>query len=214
MASKRSNTASVRFSDTHEGAHLLGHDPSPDDGLLLHFSRLILYVMLLLLKIFPVIEGKLADCYFLAALSVVSEDPERIRRLFITQTTSEACMYTVRFIVDGIWRSITVDDHLPFLVGFVCPSRASNFFAQNGRPAFGRSKNPNELLWVPLIEKAYAKLYGSYRAIIGGNTSEALRDLTADFVEDYNLEVPYNLCPFPRSQHLIGRSRAKEDSDG
>ena len=198
MASKRSNTASVRFSDTHEGAHLFGHDPSPDDGLLLHFSRLILYVMLLLLKIFPVIEGKLADCYFLAALSVVSEDPERIRRLFI---------------VDGTWRSITVDDHLPFLVGFVCPSRASNFFAHNGRPAFGRSKNPNEL-WVPLIEKAYAKLYGSYRAIIGGNTSEALRDLPADFVEDYNLEVPYNLCPFPRSQHLIGRSRAKEDSDG
>jgi len=40
---------------------------------------------------------------------------------------------------------------------------------------------------VVLLEKAYAKLYGSYAAICGGNVSEALRDLTGDPVRDFNL---------------------------
>lgn len=32
--------------------------------------------------------------------------------------------------------------------------------------------------WVPIIEKAYAKLYGCYAHIVGGQTREAVEDLT------------------------------------
>jgi hypothetical protein len=32
--------------------------------------------------------------------------------------------------------------------------------------------------WVPLIEKAYAKLYGCYAHTEGGHTCEAIEDLT------------------------------------
>ncbi len=32
--------------------------------------------------------------------------------------------------------------------------------------------------WVPLIEKAYAKLHGNYSHLIGGHECEALEDLT------------------------------------
>ncbi len=33
-------------------------------------------------------------------------------------------------------------------------------------------------MWVPILEKAYAKAYGSYKAIEAGNIDEAMRDLT------------------------------------
>ena len=33
-------------------------------------------------------------------------------------------------------------------------------------------------MWVPILEKAYAKAYGSYYALEAGNIDEAIRDLT------------------------------------
>ena len=65
--------------------------------------------------------------------------------------------------VNGEWRNIVVDDNFPCL-------------SEKQGPAFSRA-NGNEL-WVLLIEKAYAKIYGSYEIIEGGNPVIALRDLT------------------------------------
>ena len=42
---------------------------------------------------------------------------------------------------------------------------------------FARSGTEGET-WVPLIEKAYAKLHGSYESLDGGFSSEAVEDLT------------------------------------
>jgi calpain-15 len=40
------------------------------------------------------------------------------------------------------------------------------------------SKAHGDELWVLLMEKAYAKIYGSYATIEGGDPAHALRDLT------------------------------------
>ena len=52
---------------------------------------------------------------------------------------------------------------------------------------FGRNTK-GKGIWVPLLEKAYAKVYNSYGAITGGDIGEALRDLTGSPVFSWRLD--------------------------
>ena len=67
----------------------------------------------------------------------------------------------------GEWIDIYIDDKLPK------KKRAS-------------CSDTNEW-WVPLIEKAYAKFYGSYAQINGGNPCWAMTDLTGGISGKYSL---------------------------
>lgn len=55
-----------------------------------------------------------------------------------------------------------------------------------GKPAFAKSRKRNEL-WVSILEKAYAKLHGSYEALEGGVVQDALVDLTGGAGEEIDL---------------------------
>jgi Calpain family cysteine protease len=55
---------------------------------------------------------------------------------------------------------------------------------------FARSGTEGET-WVPLIEKAYAKLHGDYESLSGGFPSEAVEDLTGYVVRIFFPFVPY-----------------------
>lgn len=106
-------------------------------------------------------QGLLGDCYFLCSLSSLAERPYLIKRLFETKTYQSNGLYSIWLNIDGEWRNFVVDDFIP---------------CKHGKPAFSRAQG-NEL-WVLLLEKAYAKAYGSYYKIEGGNPAVALRDLT------------------------------------
>jgi hypothetical protein len=124
-------------------------------------------------------SSHLGDCYFIAALSVLAERPEYVRRLFRAsdQTTYPA---DGRFVLNlhncGQWREISLDDLLPTAV-----------VGGTDRPYFCRNE-PGHGYWAPLLEKAYAKIYGSYGAINGGDIAEALRDLTGSPVISHRID--------------------------
>ena len=67
---------------------------------------------------------------------------------------------------------IVIDDRLP---------------TKNGKLIYLRSTSPNEF-WGALLEKAYAKLHGSYKALEGGLTIEAAVDFTGGIPEMIELE--------------------------
>ena len=97
-------------------------------------------------------QGELGDCYFLATCSSVAEDPDRVKDLFITQEFNVAGIYLLKLWVNGIETPVIIDDHVP---------------TWYDKPAFSLAKSGD--LWVCLIEKAWAKLLGSYGSCISGH---------------------------------------------
>ena len=65
-----------------------------------------------------------------------------------------------------------------------------NQIARKGRKSlyFARSMEEGET-WVPLIEKAYAKLLGDYAALGGGKAREAIEDLTGGICNEIPMLV-------------------------
>jgi len=85
--------------------------------------------------------------------------------------------HAIRFYRDCKWKLITVDDKLPFSLP-----------AERGQLAFAHVRNLDTSVpeqetyfhvWLPLLEKAYSKLYGSYESIeVPSLVSEILYTLT------------------------------------
>ncbi|KNA16830.1 hypothetical protein SOVF_085410 [Spinacia oleracea] len=118
-----------------------------------------------------VCQGHLGDCWFLSAVAVLAE-VSRISEVIITPEYNEEGIYTVRFCIQGEWVPVIVDDWIP------CEAP--------GKPAFATSRKGNEL-WVSVLEKAYAKLHGSYEALEGGLVQDALVDLTGGAGEEIDM---------------------------
>ncbi|CAG7817585.1 unnamed protein product, partial [Allacma fusca] len=106
--------------------------------------------------------GALGDCWFMSSIAVVASKPELVRKLTLTSELNPAGVYVLRLCKDGVWKTVIVDDLLP------CD--------EHDRPIFAKAHGKQ--LWVCLLEKAHAKLYGSYHALRTGCASEGLVSLT------------------------------------
>ena len=114
-------------------------------------------------------QGALGNCWFLASIASVAENPALIKRIFITQEYNEQGIYQLRICKNGEWVKVTVDDYIPCYL--------------HGGPMFCRATGDE--LWVLLLEKAYAKLHGNYVQLRAGFVSHGMADLTGCPTQNY-----------------------------
>ena len=143
-----------------------------------------------------VMQGTLSDCWFISALAAISNkdylfkgeiikcflddgilDNEEIFMLSngvyppIFHYFRRKGIFCFRFFKNSKWAYVIIDGRIP------CDMR-------NGfRYIFSHCRDSEEF-WLPLVEKAYAKLHGGYIALNGGSICEGIRDLTGLFAEN------------------------------
>ena len=110
-------------------------------------------------------QGALGNCYFLASIAAIAEFKERIESIIVEDERNENGCYGIKLHIQGVPTIITIDDQLP------C-------YKSNRHQAFTHCKGSDNEIWVSLIEKAWAKLNGSYAMTIAGLPSEGLSCMT------------------------------------
>jgi len=120
-------------------------------------------------------QGILGDCWLLGSFLILSTHAELLQNLIVFDGL-EYGFAVFQFFKNGRWQYVIVDSRIPYN-------------PQSKTPLYGHCADPNEF-WVPLMEKAYAKLHGCYEALQGGSMAESLVDLTGGASEKFNLRAP------------------------
>lgn len=125
-------------------------------------------------------QGQLGNCWFVAACSSLASREALWQKVIPDwkdqewdkdKPNSYAGIFHFRFWRFGEWVDVVIDDRLPTV---------------NGQLVYCHSNDSNEF-WSALVEKAYAKMYGCYEALDGGNTADALVDFTGGVSEPMDL---------------------------
>ena len=107
-------------------------------------------------------QGELGNCRLTTALALITERHRMLRQIRLTQNINRESIYLARICPNGLWKTVIIDDRFP------CTDHNTLAFSQATK----------RQLYVPLIEKACAKLFGSYSNLRGGSTAEGLQLLT------------------------------------
>ncbi|XP_036410374.1 calpain-10 [Megalops cyprinoides] len=122
-------------------------------------------------------QGLLGDCWFLCACTMLLKNNHLMNKVLPAgqpqwSEPGYEGRFAFRFWQLGCWVDVEVDDQLPCIGSKLC---------------FSHCQSPSAF-WVPLLEKAYAKLHGSYEHLWAGQVSEALVDLTGGLAERWSLK--------------------------
>lgn len=123
-------------------------------------------------------QGSIGTCWFLASVANIADKPKLLRRIiprdsYPVGTPNYDGIFHCRFWRFGIWDDVFIDDYLPIIY------RNQVYSARS-------LTDPNEM-WVSLLEKAFARMYGSYTEVSGGISSDSYMALTGGVPEDIDL---------------------------
>lgn len=124
-------------------------------------------------------QGELGDCYFLSALSRLARQPDLVESLFDDQSkyilgeekdsiNIKCGAVVIYFHAFGRETPVLIDTLIPFKRG-------------TRTPRFSHPTDLNVSPWFCLVEKAYAKLNGTYTSIDGGTLPGAIYSLFGYF---------------------------------
>ena len=95
-----------------------------------------------------VAPGVFDQSYMQAALSRIAQDSGMaIKKCFVTKDINTVGVYVLTIHVDGSPKNVTIDDYVPY-------------FESSKQPAFINTGTKS--IWALLLEKAWAKVCGSY----------------------------------------------------
>ena len=119
-------------------------------------------------------QGSIGNCWFLSAISALSEEPGRIERVFVNDAASANGIYAVNFYTLGVPHTVIVDDYLPL------QSHRGTYYTVFSKMGL------DSALWAPILEKAFGKLHGNYGHTVGGDSRRAARTLSGGPYESYD----------------------------
>ena len=91
-------------------------------------------------------QGGIGNCWLMAAISALAEDPARVDKIMISDDIEPAGIYAMNMYSLGIPFTQIIDDWMPMV---------------NNHTIYGRTGRDGSI-WAAVAEKMFAKWYGNY----------------------------------------------------
>lgn len=119
-------------------------------------------------------QGVLGNCYFLAGVaSIVHFHPHILQDMFVETDLWPQGIFKTKWLLNGVEKIISVDSMIP-------ANEQGTFFT---KPSQGGD------FWAVILAKTWAKIFGDFKAVEGGNGGMVIAAITQAPPEQYALTV-------------------------